>query len=369
MVSLCPLPDRNLTLSQLGLDVKAKPEEELTETVTIAEDLDEEAQIQEELERLNKEASARAKRERRKNNEKKTRTIQRMQLQMTAPMDIGQELKDASLQNGQGDVFDLKTAEKRRKTLLMQADDSDSEEDDLHENTTEDDEDEDDALNSEEEQEKRVGALEEDLDELYDAYKVKRSERDAKFKVKESRKKNKDREETWGGIRDKKDSEASDSGSSAAGWEEMQERKGDDSESSDEESLSSGRSSDEDLGPRKRKHPPGSRIGDEAPNRKRQKLNNGLITKLTEPAASKTSQIWFSQDIFSGLKDIGPEMEIHEGPSPGSRPLHVSFYPRSSGGVLMKIVTRRTSLKMRMTRDLMLFLLKWTRMGTQPCGM
>src|SRR5882762_2555385 len=64
------------------------------------------------LERLNAEHAARTKRERRRANEVKTKTIQRMQLQMTAPMDIGMEQHDASLGFGQDDVFDLTGAEK-----------------------------------------------------------------------------------------------------------------------------------------------------------------------------------------------------------------------------------------------------------------
>ena len=64
------------------------------------------------LERLNREAEVRTKRERRRANEIKTRTIQRMQLQMVAPFDIGLEQHDASLDLGQDDVFDLSTTEK-----------------------------------------------------------------------------------------------------------------------------------------------------------------------------------------------------------------------------------------------------------------
>jgi AdoMet-dependent rRNA methyltransferase SPB1 len=55
------------------------------------------------------------KRERRRANEVKTKTIQRMQLQMTAPMDIGMEQHDASLGYGQDDVFDLTGAERGMK--------------------------------------------------------------------------------------------------------------------------------------------------------------------------------------------------------------------------------------------------------------
>ena len=86
------------------------------------------------LERLNAEAAARAKRERRRANEVKTKTIQRMQLQMTAPLDIGMEQSDLSLR-GQVDIFDLEATEKglRRKggaSALGDEDDGESSEED-----------------------------------------------------------------------------------------------------------------------------------------------------------------------------------------------------------------------------------------------
>src|ERR1700759_3139720 len=64
------------------------------------------------LERLNKEATGRAKRARRRANELRTRTIQRMQLQMTAPLDIGLEHQDPALHMGQDDTFDLSVTER-----------------------------------------------------------------------------------------------------------------------------------------------------------------------------------------------------------------------------------------------------------------
>ncbi|PVF97608.1 FtsJ-domain-containing protein [Serendipita vermifera] len=282
---------------EIGLDVKTKPTEELTDKVEIIEEVDEDEQIQEELERLNREAAAKAKRDRRKANEKKTRTIQRMQLQMTAPMDIGQELEDPSLQYGQADIFDLKTADRQRKTLLANEDISDSE--DVSDQSTSTDSDE--ALDSDEEKEKRLEGLEGDLDRLYDAYKTQRSERDAKFKAKEARKQNKDREESWGGIRREKDSEESGSESDGGGWEEMQELK----ERSDDSSSDSEESGSEDSRPRKRKRSQSPNA--ESKTLKRPRLNGGLITKLEDKKAkdapSKSSQIWFSQDIFKGVDE------------------------------------------------------------------
>ncbi|KAG8817972.1 AdoMet-dependent rRNA methyltransferase spb1, partial [Serendipita sp. 399] len=222
---------RTTLREEIGLEVKTKPTEELTETLAVVDEdegMDEETQIQNELEKLNEEAAARAKRDRRRMNEKKTKTIQRMQLSMVAPMDIGQDWEDPTLRGGP-DVFDLKTADSKRKRLLSKEEvlsDEDEESGKDESSDASDDED----LDSENERDRRLGALENDLDGLYDAYKSKRAERDAKFKAREERKKNRDREEAWGGIREEKsngDSSESDQDTEneVGGWEEMQQRK------------------------------------------------------------------------------------------------------------------------------------------------
>ena len=91
---------------------------------------------------MNAEAAARAKRERRRANEQKTKTIQRMQLQMTAPLDIGLEHTDSALQTGHDeDMFDLgdttkALAKKGGLSRLLNAGDDDSSDEEV-----EDDED------------------------------------------------------------------------------------------------------------------------------------------------------------------------------------------------------------------------------------
>ncbi|KAJ4486264.1 Spb1 C-terminal domain-containing protein [Lentinula aciculospora] len=285
---------------ELGLDVKRKDTEDATETVEIIEEVDEEQMIHDELERLNAENAARTKRDRRRANEIRTRTIQRMQLQMTAPMDIGLELQDASL-GGQDDFFDLQGAEKGMRKRggvsgLIGADgvvmhESDGEED---ENATDDE-----LLDSDEERERKTRELENELDGMYDSYQSRLRERDAKFKVKESREKNKERE-AWTGIK-KDTSSDEDSDAEDGGWEEMERAK-----RRDDNSSSSGESDEEDerlqASNKKRTLPPAESSRD--PKRAR------LLTKLKEPipSGSQASKVWFSQDIFAGidndLKDI-----------------------------------------------------------------
>ncbi|KAK7465655.1 AdoMet-dependent rRNA methyltransferase spb1 [Stygiomarasmius scandens] len=274
---------------ELGLDVKTKDAEEITETVEVVEEQDEEEQIQDELERLNAENTARTKRDRRRANEKRTRTIQRMQLQMTAPLDIGLEQQDASLGFGQDDIFDLQGAEGARKRGRLSNQvgiDEDVEEDS---DTGDEKEDSEEELDSDEERERRAQKLEAEMDGLYDAYQQRLREKDAKFKVKEARKKNSEREE-WGGVKEDDDSEHEDGSDSEGGYDQM--KRAEDSSSSDESD-----SDDDVAAKRKRSHP----TEDRSRNVKRARL----LTRLEEPKASgsQASKLWFSQDVFAGVDD------------------------------------------------------------------
>ncbi|KAI0961834.1 hypothetical protein AcW1_000809 [Taiwanofungus camphoratus] len=301
---------------EIGLEVKTKPAEELTEIVEITEDVDEEAEIQNELERLNAEAAARARRERRRANEIKNRTIQRMQLQMTAPLDIGMEQSDAALNYGQEDVFDLDNATKalRRKdgiTRLMDEDDVESDGDSHLANQGEDENEE--TLDSEQEHEKKVLSLEAELNGLYDAYRERLKDRDAKYKVKEARKDSKDREE-WHGI--KEDSDGSDDEESdEGGWERTEVAK----EKADESSSSDDNSDEEDeqrimIGKKRRRV-------DEPGGASHNLKKTRTFATFEEPAAnaklSKAAQVWFSQDCFAEA-DIDVEDEVDEADDMGN---------------------------------------------------
>ncbi|KAJ7038085.1 Spb1 C-terminal domain-containing protein [Mycena alexandri] len=278
---------------ELGLDNKTKDTEDATETVEIVEEVDEDQQIQEELERLNAEAAARTKRERRRANEVKTRTIQRMQLQMTAPLDIGLEQHDASL-GGQDDFFDLGGAEtglrKRGGLAALGDDDGESDEEDAaSDNESES------VLDSDEERQRKVDGLEAEMDGLYDSYRERMRERDAKFKVKESREKNAEREE-WRGIKEPIDVD-SDSEEEEGGWDKMEvakERSGDTSSDDDSDSED-----EEDEKPATRKRPR-TETGPAKPSKRAK-----LVTDLREPKqpASQAAKVWFSQDLFASMGD------------------------------------------------------------------
>lgn len=280
---------RTALRQEIGLDVKAKDTQDVTETVEITDEVDEEQQIRNELERLNVEAAARTKRERRRANEIKTKTIQRMQLQMTAPLDIGLEQIDASLGMGQEDMFDLTGTERQLRNKggigIIRVDDDTPEDEDEDEVVARDDE-EDEVLDSEEERDRKASRLEAEMDGLYDAYQEKLKERDSKFQAREARHRSGMLEE-WGGIQDGNISESDEEG----GWDQMEAAKGDNDDSSDESD------DEEQTSGRKRRRPQAKEMG---PNKK-----GRLVTKLEEPTAGgRASQVWFSQDLFGGVEGL-----------------------------------------------------------------
>lgn len=258
------------------------------------------------LERLNAEARSRSKRERRKANEKRTKTIQRMQLSMTAPMDIGQAFADAQLAHGE-DVFDLGEAEKRGMRDADASSASSSED--------EDEEEEDEILVSEDERERKTRQLESALDGMYDTYRQRMAERDAKWKAREARAEDK-KNDAWVGIRkdsdDSSDGEgdddegvsarvASENGESEeGGWDVLQAAKYRDSDSGSD-------SNDDEVQLQARK--------------KRKGLDGSatLITSLDDGKAtlkpSKAAQVWFSQDVF---KSVGNLDDIQDDDNTGS---------------------------------------------------
>jgi len=217
---------------------------------------------------------------------------------MPAPLDIGLEQQDASLGFGQDDIFDLQSAEGARKRGRLSNQvgiDEDVEEDSDAGHEKEDSEEE---LDSDEERERRAQKLEAEMDGLYDAYQQRLREKDAKFKVKEARKKNSEREE-WGGVKEDDDSEHEDGSDSEGGYDQM--KRAEDSSSSDESD-----SDDDVAAKRKRSHP----TEDRSRNVKRARL----LTRLEEPKASgsQASKLWFSQDVFAGVDDDLENIEDDE---------------------------------------------------------
>ncbi|KAG9222907.1 hypothetical protein CCMSSC00406_0000404 [Pleurotus cornucopiae] len=282
----------------IGLDLKSSGADEPLEEAAEVTEFDEEQEIQDELQRLNDEAAARAKRERRRANEVKTRTIQRMQLQMTAPLDIGMEQIDPTLGTGQDDMFDLGHAESglRRAGGLSKLGHhgEDMSDDESSQGAPSDDEDE--ALDSEEERERKTRELEEQLDGLYDSYQERLRDRDAKVRVKAARQKDTE----WSGVGGGGDDDDSDESDGEGGWEEMEAAKALADQSSDE-------SDDEDEDT-----PPPETSGKRKRSKQEPSKRSTKQARVAPAPESKSSRLWFSQDIFGeigGLDTIGDDSE------------------------------------------------------------
>ena len=176
-----------------GFSTKVKAdEEEDGKEVAEVELLDEELQIQEELQAMKDRESGKKKREKRKDNERKQREIVRMQLNMVAPMDIGME---ESGPMGHGAMFSMKTADKSnvlrrlsRGKMVTVSEKRASEglakqaQQDLGDEGSDEEEDQ----------------LERDLDSMYDSYRERKAEADAKYRAKKARAEHGDDE--WEGL-------------------------------------------------------------------------------------------------------------------------------------------------------------------------
>lgn len=231
-----------------------------------------------------------------------------MQLQMTAPLDIGLEQSDAALGVGQEDVFDLGETEKHmnRRTQVRWLDDEalDSADDSEESEAAGGSGDEDHVLSADD-RDMRMEVLEGELDGLYDTYKDRLRERDAKFKAKEERSKNKEREKEWNGIQAAKDSEE-ESTDSEGGWDVSQKNKLDegDDDTSDDESSNGDSGEGDFITTRKRTRS----LKDVAPSAaKRQRLISNLQSPSKPSAAA--AQLWFSQGVFAGLGGVDEEIE------------------------------------------------------------
>jgi AdoMet-dependent rRNA methyltransferase SPB1 len=231
------------------------------EEVAEVESMDEELKIQEELQNMKDRENSKRKREKRKENERKQREIVRMQLNMTAPMDIGLE---ESGPIGEGAMFSLKKVDKtdamrrlNRGKMIVPTQATQKEADSGFGSSGETDD----------ESDPEEDRLERELESMYDQYKERKAEVDAKYRAKKARKNFGDDE--WDGL----------SGEEADEKDDSSELEEDDS-SSDEE--------------------------DEAPT-------EGLIRDLDSSKGanglSKRATAFFNQDIFSGISGILPEQE------------------------------------------------------------
>ncbi|SPO29014.1 probable AdoMet-dependent rRNA methyltransferase SPB1 [Ustilago trichophora] len=295
----------------LGLDVpksKQKDLAEQTETVEV-EEMDEDDQIDDELARLNEEAARKARKERRRKNEMRQKKILKMQLQMTTPMDIGMDVMDDQLGSGNGDIFEIGSGERvSKKAIMQQADLSDDESETIVSSHGTDDDD----------PEARARQLDAEMDALYDEFKQKQSERDAKFRAKEARLKDA-KNDAWHGIKDddeedEDDDEANMSDQSEGGYHVVQRRKEqeetfdtDDEEDEEDERLE--RQAVQQSRKRKRDvaSAASAAIDDDDTVASTKPSKRSLVNSLVSDAAvtaqqSREASIWFDNPLF---KDLG----------------------------------------------------------------
>lgn len=239
---------------------KAAAEEEVAEV----EPMDEELKIQEELQAQSEKESSRRKRERRRENEKKQREVVRMQLHMTAPMEIGLEQEGP---NGADSMFKLKTIDKSGATdqiakgkmaILTEADRKGHDSGFASDESEEDDEEED--------------RLDRELDSMYEQYQEHKSAADAKFRAKKARKEHEDGD--WEGFSAEENVSDDD---------ELEEDSSDDSDAGEAPSK---RSLLTDL------------------SRDQKKSSNGLSTRAAR---------FFDQDLFKDIGGLPEESEDEAG--------------------------------------------------------
>ncbi|PHH83525.1 hypothetical protein CDD82_7566 [Ophiocordyceps australis] len=243
----------------------SKKEEEKDDTQEVAEvePMDEELKIQEELQNLKDKENSKKKRERRRENERKQREIVRMQLNMVAPMDIGLE---ESATGGDRAMFSIKTVDKSnaitrlsRGKMAMVTSKERQQEANIATPAEGDDQSQDDGDGDQ---------LERELDSLYENYRERKAEADAKYRAKKARQEHEDDE--WGGLSASDQSHHSDSS-------ELEED--DDSSNEDEQD------------------PPSKLLRD---------LDNSIPTTN---GLSKRAAAFFSQDIFQGIVPTVSEPE------------------------------------------------------------
>jgi AdoMet-dependent rRNA methyltransferase SPB1 len=222
-----------------------------------------------------------------------------MQLQMTAPLDIGLEQHDASLGTGQEDIFDLEGAEKDlRNGGISELVGEDS---DISDTQNEAESQSDSEANADDVAEQKVANLEDELDRLYDAYQQRLRERDAKAKVKQARQKNPELRAEWHGITEESDEE-DDAEHECDGWETMQHAK----ENLADHSSSEDESDNSDCAPlvlEDRKRQRGDYEDDSTVPPKRLRLVTNLASRKSGGTTS-AAQVWFSQDVFSGVEGL-----------------------------------------------------------------
>ncbi|GMM56619.1 27S pre-rRNA (guanosine2922-2'-O)-methyltransferase [Maudiozyma humilis] len=203
-----------------------KDEEEQVEVNPLTE----EEQIEKELSDMQEKQRLNKKREKRKKNEMKQKEITRMQMNMLTPDDIG--IEAANL--GRESLFNLKTAEKtgildklaKGKKRMIFNEDELAKDNDIHIDES--------IVVRDRDSLAEADDLEAQMDSMYDSYKQRKSERDAKFRARQAR--GGDNEDEWTGFSEKKEGEDAEADNLESDYE-MEESGSDLSDSDDDEAI------------------------------------------------------------------------------------------------------------------------------------
>lgn len=187
-------------------------------------------------------------------------------------------------------------------------------------------EEEEEVFDSDEERELKLGALEGELDGMYDDYQSRMAERDAKYKVKQQRLKDRNYD-AWHGIQE---DAASDGGESdddikkrikIKGRGDVSEEEEDEGEGGWDVRLASkaklGESDDEDSDDEdKPKKKVKAKSAFDAPEKPTKSLINQFNAAEKRQQMSRQAQLWFDQSVFKGVDDLaaldGEEEEEEE---------------------------------------------------------
>ncbi|KAG0148351.1 hypothetical protein CROQUDRAFT_655046 [Cronartium quercuum f. sp. fusiforme G11] len=184
---------RTLVREILGLETKEESSMGAAKDAVQVEPINEDEEMEQELQRIQQENNLLRKRERRRLNEKRTRDLQRMQLQMTTPMDIGMERAD-------DEIFGLQEIDAGGiGSDDGQGGDSHDEQADTEDSDSFDD---DEDLS---EEEMKLQILEESLGEAYDRHQENVLDKDAKRKAREEARLRRHQDEgaqEWTGFQD-----------------------------------------------------------------------------------------------------------------------------------------------------------------------
>ncbi|KAI8048378.1 Spb1 C-terminal domain-containing protein [Syncephalis plumigaleata] len=249
-------------------------------------------ELADELDTLNKEEERKARREKKKKAEKKRKEIERMQLKMIVPTDIGLEQELGS------DLFNLNRIKKSDELNKIHT----GKGQDLLDEAV-DEEDENDMTSGKNiyrgqaysDSEGEELALEDQLEKMYVTYRENRMSRDAKYRVKKIREQE---TEFTGFDAPQKDSDAS----------------SDSEDESDDNTMANGHGNDDDDDEDDEDVIRAMKLrAREERKQKRMQKQNPLLMKVNDDdegeqvSLSQRTKDWFGQDLFAGISDSEDE--------------------------------------------------------------